>query len=226
MNRIRIYNNKFQVLITPTILPNASFEMIIDQWYDENFIHFYIKEYEIQAEAMCEALNYPDIDWYKLVNIHRENYNMYNKMIREIVEKNKMVVEIESILIEPNILKHLVFDKVMQSDYDLKYGLHEIISYKIINPWTNNIKRFANIFMKYNELNIYDNHVINGKIILNGKTTIGTTYEIILMPSLIYHIEKWIDINKEDSNISLIIKNVYPQMIKIQEEFDKTPLLR
>lgn len=226
MNRIRIYNNKYQVLITPTLSNNASFETLIDNWQDENLLHFYIKEYEFQSDAMYEALNYPDIDWYKLVTIHREHFNMYKNIIKEIIDKNKMVVEFTYKLIDPLILKYMVFDKVMQNDPELKYGLNEIISYKIINPWTKNLKQFAKIFTNYKELHIIEQHSSNGKIILNGKTNIGTTYEIILLPTLINHLEQWIQTNKHDTNMGMILKNIYPKMMKIQEEFDKTPVLR
>lgn len=226
MNRIRIYNNKYQVLITPTLSSNASFETLIDNWQDENLLHFYIKEYDFQSDAMYEALNYPDIDWFKLVEIHREHYNMYKIIIKEIIDKNKMVVEFVHKLIDPFILKHMVFDKVMQNDPELKYGLNEIISFKIINPWSKNLKQFAKIFTNYRKLNISEEHVSNGKIILNGKTNIGTTYEIILLPTLINHLEQWIQTNKHDTNMGMILKNIYPQMVKIQEEFDKTPILR
>lgn len=226
MNRIRVFNNKYQVLITPTLIANASFEMLIDHWQDENFLHFYIKEYESQSDAMYEALNYPDIDWYKLVAIHQENYNLYKNILEEIINKNKMVVDFSHKLIDPIILKYIVFDKVMQNDPELKYGLNEIISFKIVNPWTKNLKQFTKILMNYEELNIIDQHSINGKIILNGRTNFGTTYEIILLPTLIYHLEQWIQINKHDTNMGVILKNIYPQIVKIQEEFDKTPILR
>lgn len=226
MNRIRIYNNKYQVLITPTLSSSASFETLIDNWQDENLLHFYIKEYEFQSDAMYEALNYPDIDWFKLVGIHREHYNMYKNIVKEIIDKNKMVVEFVHKLIDPLILKHMVFDKVMQNDPELKYGLNEIISFKIINPWSKNLKQFAKIFTNYRELHISEQHTSNGKIILNGKTNIGTTYEIILLPTLINHLEQWIQTNKHDTNMGMILKNIYPQMIKIQDEFDKTPILR
>ena len=226
MNRIRIYNNKYQVLITPTLSSSASFETLIDNWQDENLLHFYIKEYEFQSDAMYEALNYPDIDWFKLVTIHREHYNMYKNIVKEIIDKNKMVVEFVHKLIDPLILKHMVFDKVMQNDPELKYGLNEIISFKIINPWSKNLNQFAKIFTNYRELHIAEQHSSNGKIILNGKTNIGTTYEIILLPTLINHLEQWIQTNKHDTNMGMILKKIYPQMIKIQEEFDKTQILR
>ena len=226
MNRIRIFNNKYQVLITPTLIGNASFEMLIDHWQDENFLHFYIKEYEFQSDAINEALNYPDIDWFKLVTIHQENYNLLKNTIEEIIKKNKMVVEFVYKLVDPGVLKYIVFDKIMQNDPELKYGLNEIISFKIVNPWTKNLKQFAKILMNYDELHILDQNITNGKVILNGKTDIGTTYEIILLPTLIYHLEQWIQMNKHDTNMGTILKNIYPQMIKIQEEFDKTPVLR
>lgn len=226
MNRIRIYNNKYQVLITPTLPTNSSFELLIESWHNQNFLHFYIKEYEHQGDAMCESLSHPDIDWYKLVLLHKEQYFKYKKILEEIIKKNKMVVQFINTLIEPNILKNVIFDKVMNNDPELRYGLNEIICFKIVNPWSNNLKQFIKILEHYKELNLTNKNFSNGKFILNGRTDFGTSYEIILIPSLIHYLESWIQMNKEETNIQNVVKSVFPQLIKMQEEFDKTPVLR
>ena len=71
MNRIRKYGKIYQVLITPTQSTNATFELMMGDWADSNLRNYYVLEYDTLGDAMVEAFKYPDIDWDKMVLMHK-----------------------------------------------------------------------------------------------------------------------------------------------------------
>ena len=81
MNRIRIYNDIFQVLHTPTMIIDPSMEFMIGSWSDYDLRGFQITEYKTLDDAQFDAFRLPDIDWYKLVRIHVDYfYQLSNKL--------------------------------------------------------------------------------------------------------------------------------------------------
>lgn len=221
MNRIRISNNKYQVLKTPN-LQNASFETLYSNWNDEHIMHFYINEYDNDDDAMFDALNDIDIDWHKIVSSHQECFNKIKKNIESIIESNKITTELESNIAKPNILKHVIFEKTLNNDTDMIYNINEIISFKVVNPWTKNLLHFANIFINNDSLHIYDIKKKNNKLYLLGHTEIGTTYEIIFQSTLINYFCKWFQNNKSNKKVLETANNIYMNIIKLQKMIDTT----
>ena len=67
MNRIREHNNKFQVLITPALKYNTTYELLLGNWDDYNFRGFVVLEFNNLESALKESLKHPDLDWSKLL---------------------------------------------------------------------------------------------------------------------------------------------------------------
>ena len=136
-------------------------------------------------------MNFPKLDSFaeksqeikKLINDHKHDYNILTEQITNVLDelKTKYVVWFQSRL------------KTKESLYEKKYvrdrhQINDIIGFRIIYPWTRGLHEIADILEKKESLHISSRKTTtNEKIIyLYGKTSINTTYEIQLWPTIIY----------------------------------------
>lgn len=220
MNRIRKYNDKWQVLITPTQHYNPQFEILLGGWTDENLRNFYIKEYSTLNDAQSEAFNHPDIDWMKMVLMYKSSYHELKNQIQNNLKKHNFVCDFIPQYMEPEQVKNSVFNRVMlhQDRFRLVYHMNDIISFNIINPWSKNIYEIADKLSKDKNLKIIKSIESYGMIHLIGKTDLGTTYEIGIWTTLLSNWARWKEMNSNVSNE--IKKKTYNEIIKKQKELD------
>lgn len=196
MNRIRYKKetDTYQVLLTPHLKFSPSMELLVGNWDDEHLRGFHIENYKTLPEAQCLALRLPDIDWYKLVRMNVDHYHILSNMIIDISAENHFMVDTYPRLISPQELKELTFNRVenLGNRFGPTYGMSDIISLCIVNPWTKNLHELADVLITIPELRIKRKKVYNDKIIqLIGLTELGMTYEIKLWPTLLYNWGKW-----------------------------------
>jgi hypothetical protein len=104
------------------------------------------------------------------------------------------------------------------------YDMNDIINFIIVNPWTNNLLELEKHLINHNNLNIFNRIEKNNIIHLVGRTSIGTTYEIILISSVLNNWMEWRYINNmlPTSRHMAELKNC----IKLQKMIDNTFALR
>jgi len=187
MNRIRKYKNEYQVLITPYHRFDPDFSLMLGNWNDENLQTYSIKTFNNMEDAMTEAFDHPDIDWNKVVLFHKYIYVKKYKIIKNELEAYNFLGELDPHLLNPKQLKNIVFDRVMHygKRFTTAYFLNDVIGFHIINPYTKNLNFIMNILINKPELRINRYTTKNGIIRLIGDTDIGTSYEIVLWPTLI-----------------------------------------
>lgn len=56
MNRIRKYNNSYQVLLTPYMIGSQVPSLMLGDWYSVNMTNYCVKEFGTLKEAYCESL--------------------------------------------------------------------------------------------------------------------------------------------------------------------------
>jgi hypothetical protein len=206
MNRIRKYNNKYQVLITPHQPYNPGFEFLLGSWTDPGLIGFEVKEYDAYYDAECEALRYPDINWTQLVDYHRAIYHDLKDKLGDMVQESRMALQFKSMLLTPELTKNKMFDRVisgqeMVAQKNTTVGfrpvldMNDIIEFVIINPWTRNLREMEQRLIANTRLNIFNKIEKNNIVHLIGRTDIGTTYEILLVPSILNNWMEWRNIN-------------------------------
>ena len=233
MNRIREYNGTFQVLITPDIKISPDTSLLIGNWADENLRNYYVLQYDTFNDAMAEALNYPDIDWYKMVLNHKYIFMRLDSTLKHIISEYNFNVEYKAQLLDPTTLKNVMFDRVMKGGerFNLRYGLNDIIHFTIINPWKNNLRVIAKIIENYtsdtyrDDLRIRSKKIIDGSIIyLYGYTEFGTVYAIKLIPTLLNQATGWYDKNgfRDEKNFMM----QYDRLLKMQQELDNGVVLQ
>ena len=220
MNRIREYNYRYQVLITPTMPFNSSFELMLGNWTDEHLRNYYILEFDNLGDAQCEAFKHPDLDWDKLVLLHQNAFYDIKKIIKEILKSHNFIGEIQPRILSPEELKQNMFDRVMYygKRFTLKYKMNDIIAFHIINPFTKNLEKVSEYLENDSRLKIIRKFVNNGVIHLIGKTDVGTTYEIGLWPTMIAQWARWAEENPQISNENK--KYTFMESIKKQEQLD------
>jgi hypothetical protein len=220
MNRIREYNYRYQVLITPTMPTNSSFELMLGNWTDEHLRNYYILEFDNLGDAQCEAFKYPDLDWEKLVLLHQHAFYDIKIIIKEILKSYNFIGEIQPRILSPEELKQNMFDRVMYygKRFTLKYKMNDIIAFHIINPFTKNLNKVSEYLENDARLKIIRKFVNNGVIHLIGKTAVGTTYEIGLWPTMIAQWARWAEENPQISNENK--KYTFMESIKKQEQLD------
>jgi len=233
MNRIRKFDNKYQVLITPDIKISPDSALMVGNFQDENLRGFYVLQFDTLNDAMCEAYNYPDIDWYRLVLNHKYIFKRLEDTLQKIIDDNQLSVEFRSKLVDPMSLKNIMFDRVIRGGerFNLRSGLNDIISFTIINPWTNNLHNVSKLIETFTEhvyrddLRIRSKKIIDGKIIiLNGFTEFGSVYEIKLVPTLL---QQWADwYNKVGYKNEEAAQKAYAQLMEKQETLDSGPIYK
>lgn len=233
MNRIRKFDNKFQVLITPNIKVSPDSSLIIGNFEDESLRNFSVLQFETLNDALCEAYNYPDIDWYRMVLNHKYIFKRLEDTLKKIIDENQLNVEFRSTLVDPRTLKNIMFDRVIRGGerFNLRSGLNDIISFTIINPWSNNLHNISKMIEIYTEhvyrddLRIRFKKIVDGKIIcLYGFTEFGTIYEIKLIPTLL---QQWADwYNKVGYNNEEEAQKSYAQILNQQNALDAGPIYR
>ena len=200
MNRIRQHKGSFQVIITPDIKISPDNALLIGNWADENLRNYYVLEFATFNDAMAEALNYPDIDWYKMILNHRYIYAQLEAILRSIIKDYNFNVEFIPLLVDAVTLKNVMFERVIRGGerFNLRYGLNDIISFTIVNPWTTNLHAMSRIIENYknesyrDDLRIRSKTIVDGKIIyLYGYTEFGTIYSIKLVPTLLHQVGTW-----------------------------------
>ena len=233
MNRIRKLDDKYQVILTPTLQMSPDSSLIIGNWEDESLRNYQVLQFETMNDAMAEAYNYPDIDWYKMVLNHKYIFERLEKTLKSILEKNNLSVEFKSKLLDPITLKNTMFDRVIKGGgrFNLKTGLNDIISFTIINPYSNTLHNISRLIENHREhvyrddLRIRSKKIIDGKIIcLYGSTEFGTIYEIKLVPTLLDQWTTWY--NKVGYKNEENATELYSQTLKKQETVDQGPIFR
>jgi len=215
MNRIRKYNNVYQVLITPNFTTNPSIELLLGYILDENIIKFSIKEFDSLNDALALALSFPDLDWNKLISIHKDIFFQLNNTIKQNLNYHKFVYDYKYHILTPQQLKNLIFNRVMFNGkrFIEFYNFNDIISFDIINPYTNNLIQIKNVLKNISKLNIIKIIQTKTHIKLIGISQINSPYEIRLWNSLMYDYIYWIFINNikpidYNNKINLIKQNI------------------
>lgn len=221
MNRIRKYKNKYQVLITPHDNYNYDLEKMFGHWTDDHLKCYHIKEFETMEDAMNEAFKYPELDWYKLIEFHKDIYIKLKNIIKNELIKHNFIVEFESKIMIDEQLKHTMFERVSKfgKRFQLNYNLNDIIGYHIINPWGKNLREIYNVLKNNSNLRIIRKECTNGVIRMIGETDIGTNYEIVLWTTLIAQWARWVikhpDISEQSKEQSL------KDILVTQEQIEK-----
>jgi hypothetical protein len=103
----------------------------------------------------------------------------------------------DSKIMTPHETKNILFDRVLKGQmskdniFRLVYDMNDIVSIIISNPWTENLIELEKHLLKHSRLNLFSKLERNGVTHLIGRTDIGTTYEIVLVPELIKHWMQW-----------------------------------
>lgn len=221
MNRLREHNNKFEVLITPNYTTNPSNELILGNWLDETMTKYSVKIFNSSENAMEEAFNHPDINWNKLVSLHKDVYYRIKSLIQEYLDYNKSVSEFKSVILTPQQLKNVMFDRVLNSNkrFTLYYNLNDVMCFDIVNLYTANLNRISDILLNIPELNIVKIIKTHSHIKLIGMSDINTTYEIRLWTTVIYHFIYWLYINNLNPQD---YKEQFNNSIQQQKQMDKS----
>ncbi len=237
MNRIRKYNNKFQVLITPYQKYNQGFEFLLGSWTDEGLMGFEVLTFDTYFEAECEAENHPDINWQQLVDFHKDIFVALKTRIQETIDYTKMSLGFKAKLMTSEQTKEKMFDRVLKGQEMIKtndndsyqgfriiHDMNDIVSFIIVNPWTKNLEEMEKHLLEYSRLNIFRKITKNNITHLIGRTDIGTTYEIILVPTIL---DNWMDWRKINNKLSAPHHlSTFNSCIKAQRMIDSTIALR
>ena len=232
MNRIRKVNNIYQVLITPDIKLAPDSPIMIGNWADENLRNYTVLEYDTLQGAQCEAMKYPDIDWYRLIINHEHIYQRLRQSLQSIIKDANIDVQFIPNLMDPLTFKNSMFDRVLNGGerFNLRYNFTDIISFTIVNPWSNVLHKLSKIIETHREhlyrddLRIRDKHIVDGKIIcLYGYTEFGTIYEIKLIPTLLHQWANWM--NKIGYKQPNNAEKIYASILKQQKNIDDGPVL-
>lgn len=221
MDRIRRYKDGFQVLITPNQQYNVGFEYVIGSWSDGSLRGFKVVEVDSLDKAVDLADNHPNINWDQLVEFHKDSFLYLGALINKIVSYSRLPVSINSKLMEPNEVKHTMMNRVLKYQNDGSFrivnNMNDIVSFEISAKTSIDLEKLSTHLMKNSKLRIFKAYEKNKVIHLVGRTDISTTYEIILVPSLI---KEWINmINKKNMTAEETISSL-EEIISIQNKID------
>lgn len=226
MNRIRQRGNKFQVLITPYKVGRDGIEEMFGHWTDDQLRNYSIKEFSTMNDALAESYDYPDLNWERMVALHKDLYVDIYRRIKNDLDMNCFIYDLEPKAATGEQLKDAMFDRVdnFGERFTLTDNFNDVISYHIMNPWTKNLKEIAKVLQKNKRLRINRIEEEHGIIKLIGSTDLSSNYEIVLWPTLIGHWAKWVTKHEEvpDKNKGIALKDI----LKTQQQIDSTVGLR
>ncbi len=220
MNRIRKYDDKYQVIITPSHRFHTGVELLLGGWTDPSLKNYKILEFPTMNDALVEAYKHPDIDWFKLSLMHKDIfYNLKNK-IRSVLDDNNFIVDFYPQLKTPEQIKDIMFDRVMYfgKRFTLTSNLNDICVFHIVNPYYANLDLIHKALVNTKCLRITKKIIHQGVIHLVGETDLGTSYEICLWTSLIFNWAKWASNNPKLSQETK--ENTLNQVIESQKKVD------
>jgi hypothetical protein len=226
MERIRKYNNVFQVLITPGYTFDAGYNLLLGNWTDSHLNGYSIKEFNNYESALDEAFQYPQLDWYKLILFQKDIFIKLKNIIKKVLHDAEFIAEFDCHIMTPDELKNTMFDRVLiyGDRFRLTYNLNDVIGFHIINPWTKNLREMYYILKSIPELKIRKHLYSDGVIRIIGETDLSTTYEIVLWPTLIAQYGKWTlkhpNMSKEQKDAILKI------ILEQQQKLDTSIVLR
>lgn len=229
MNRIRKFGDTYQVLITPTQVSNAGFELLRGDLssFDDSFLRNYtVLTFNTMAEAQVEAFNYPDVDWDSIVLLHNNAFVDLGQLIQQDLDAINISAVFEPKMLNAEELKNTVFNRVMRygERYNLSYNMNDVISFNIVNMWTKNLDEISSHLINDFRLRIRKVKRVSGIIILIGITDVSTAYEIRLIPTIFDQYIKWMK-NNNITNVDLK-KNMLDKCIKQQATMDNGPVIR
>ncbi|VBB18536.1 hypothetical protein YASMINEVIRUS_999 [Yasminevirus sp. GU-2018] len=234
MNRVRRVGNIYQCLISPHRKYDTGFEYLLGSWTDESMTGFEVRTYSSYTEAECEAIEMPDIDWDRLVEFHKESYLFLRDHLTKSLARIGIATDFKHYLATPIQAKNRMFDRVIKGNeamieknittgFRTVYNMNDIISFVVINPWTHNLKVLADRLIRTERLNIFNKIEKEGVIQLVGRTDIGTSYEILLMTSVVHN---WVLWREKNENVTPDrVKTALKNCLKTQRLIDATPVL-
>ena len=129
MNRIRKINNTYQVLITPTQLYNAGWEIMRASFYmnDQYLRNYTILNFKTLGDAQCEAFKHPDLDWDSIVLLHENSFIDIKKILENHLASLNYIVDFRPRITNALELKNTIFDRVLNSGnrFNLSYQMKE-----------------------------------------------------------------------------------------------------
>jgi hypothetical protein len=202
MNRVRQYNDKYQVLITPHHRFHTGLELMLGNWVDENLSGFKVEIYNSWEDAMDRSYQFPDIIWDQLTLYHKDIFAKLYQIIKYEIQVNNFNVNVLPKLLNPYQTKELMFNRVMSfgERFRLGYHMNDIISFHITCPFSSHLEELSEIFSINQALRILYKTNDEGIIRLVGQTDLGTSYEIVLWPTMIAEWGKWAEKNSHIPN--------------------------
>lgn len=226
MNRIRINNGNYEVLVTPFNQLDSGMQKFVGEWTNTSFGRFNVKIFDNMRDANELALKMPDIDWNKLSSDHKYCFIDLRDKVKNLISQSELILSYEPILMSPTQIKNLMFERVLKHGKRFTTGnnLNDIISLNVSNPWLQNLEEFAELIKKDASLKLVSMQRNNGIINFVGKTDIGTTYEINLWPTIMHNWAKWVVARPELSEKE--INESYIETSKLQKKIDSSHVLR
>tara|TARA_Y100000780_G_C13655356_1_gene406340 strand:- start:853 stop:1533 length:681 start_codon:yes stop_codon:yes gene_type:complete len=222
MDRIRKYNNNYQVLITPNQKYNVGFEFVIGSWSDESLKGFKVISCKTLNEAINISYNLPNINWTQLINYHEDNFEKLHSLLSKILQYSRTNAFLEAYFMDEDKLKNTFMNRVIKYQKDDKFRLvnhmNDIIQFIISANNTKQLNYILHILLNDYDLKIFKSYEKNSVIHLIGRTDISTTYEIILIPTLINKWMKSVKLNK-NTNIHDSLKHVINLQNKIDSKY-------
>lgn len=181
MNRIRSTEHGYQVLVSPSL------DYLLPRWVDGTLGGFSVEEYATLPDAQCRAFDLSDLDWVRLIEIHRLEFDRLTSRARQLLAAHHLPGDLTARLMSEEQLKQAFFDRVLTGHRQMP----EVISIRISNPWTRNLKEIANTLSRDRELEITQTTSEGKMIRLTGMTHNNTAYEIELWPSVMLKWQEW-----------------------------------
>jgi len=202
--------------------------MILDHWSDPSLLPFNVKEYSTLCDAQEEAYRYPDINWGMLMLAHKEIYVYLASFIEDLIQENDYHVEYRKKLMNPLEIKETMFKRVINfgSEFNMTYYMSDVIHFTITNPSFDNLMYIAKDLIRIPNLKIFKSISKNKRIILIGKTDIGSTYKISLLPTLMDNLDHYRRKYRNNTNIIDLMTSASKKVDEAQSEIDRIITLR
>lgn len=214
MNRIRKISGQYQVLVGP------STDYVIGGWMDPFPHQFSVEIYDYLEEAQVRALDLPEMNWSRMVEIHECEFKRIAKEVKAVLDKGGFTYNYYPKLKTPDQVKNKFFDTVLTAqesgqNVQMSEQISDVMTIIITNPWSKNLKEMTKNLKFSKKFEIFNAFIVKNKIIhLQARSRMDTPYEIQLWPNLLYHWKMW----EENNYHKLTFKGHQETSLKLFDE--------
>lgn len=218
MNRIRVVNDKYQVLLNQNYRTNPAIELTLGSLLTQEYLRDYeVKEFNTMNDAMNLAFSLPPIDFNKIRSDCVDCFKMLNNQLTHSLRT--VICDLKPHLLTPEDIKNAIFDRVINYGRRFNfYNFNDVIAFDVIVNYQIEMSKIIDLILMNKKFRIIRKEQTPSHVKLIGLTENNISYEIRIWTHQMHDLMYWIFRNNKNP---YEYKEEIARIIRQQDENDK-----